>query len=59
MVLGELRKVLDKLPPEADDYGVQILFWDEDLCLMVGEDVASVSVHESVLTLAGESADIR
>ena len=56
MVLREFRKELDKLPPEADDWDVQILFCPEDLSLIVNEDISGISADDYVVLLVGESA---
>ena len=57
MTLKELRHELNKLPLEADEWPVQILFENAEQLLVVNEDVLSISANDYVVFLVGESVD--
>lgn len=57
MTLNQLRHELNKLPLEAEEWPVQILFWNADQAIYDNEDAAHVSADEAVVIIVGKSAE--
>lgn len=55
ITLGELRRELNKLPLEADNWPVQILYWDAAAGIYRNEDISDVSADDYVVIMVGDS----